>query len=108
MSDQPMCFTCKVCPAGNDYGGTFSAYCAECQPRDPNPVPPGKAACRCAGCGLCFTSDSAFARHQTTDGGTVCHDPAVRGLVLVTRAAEGQERKLWGWPDSGRAGRPRR
>jgi hypothetical protein len=35
MSSQPMCFTCKVRPAGNDSGGPHSAYCAECQPRNP-------------------------------------------------------------------------
>lgn len=37
----------------------------------------------CAGCHETFTSVSAFDRHQTLDdGGSVCYDPATRGLVL--------------------------
>jgi hypothetical protein len=27
------CFACGLAPAGNDYAGTFSAYCSDCQPR---------------------------------------------------------------------------
>ena len=28
------CFSCRVNPAGNDYGGPSSAYCESCQPVD--------------------------------------------------------------------------
>lgn len=105
---EPVCFTCSIGPAGNDYGGPYSAYCAGCQPRDRHPVPPGLSACQCAACGRDFTSTSAFDRHMASTVEVVCLDPASRGLVLTTRRAGGREWKLWGWPDSGRTGRPGR
>lgn len=63
MADQPMCFTCKVRPAGNDYAGPHSAYCAACQPRDARPGLRG-AQCGCAACGRVFATLTDFDRHQ--------------------------------------------
>jgi hypothetical protein len=59
--------------------------------------------CGCGGCGLIFTSLSAFDQHQTTDYGTAapvtCHDPAARGLILN---ADGR----WSWPPPDASSRP--
>lgn len=55
-------------------------------------LPGGGRRSHCAGCHETFTSVSAFDRHQTLDGaGSVCHDPATRGLVR-------RDGGLWAWP----------
>jgi hypothetical protein len=77
---QPVCFTCRAGSAGNGYGGTFSAYCAACQPRDSDPPLTGEA-CLCRGCGRVFTSVSAFDLHRRAgnDGARECLDPGDAG-----------------------------
>jgi hypothetical protein len=67
-------------------------------------IPPGKSAAGCGGCEEVFTCVSAFDRHQTMDpaGGTIHHDPALRGLVVYEREVKGEVWSMWGWPASGK------
>jgi hypothetical protein len=87
------CFTCKTEPAGNDYGGSCSAYCAGCQPQDTRPQLRGSQ-CRCAACGRLFATLTDFDRHQERPEGVFagrCLDPAPLGLA----PAGG----VWGTPE---------
>lgn len=89
-----MCFKCKERPAGNEYGGSYSAYCGECQHRaGAGPQPRGKQ-CGCAACGLLFWTLADFDRHQVRVGGVFtgeCLAPASLGLELAKGA--------WGTPE---------
>jgi hypothetical protein len=58
----PECFKC-YCPAGNEYAGRYSAYCAECQPVEACPAIPGRRACQCPRCGENFPDVAAFDEH---------------------------------------------
>lgn len=56
------------------------------------------SAAECGGCKRRFSSDSAFDKHQTLPppaerefGKVVCHEPAIRGLVL-------NDRGQWAFP----------
>lgn len=123
---QPLCFTCKTRPAGNDYAGPHSAYCAECQSRDTRPQPRGSQ-CGCAACGRIFATLTDFGRHQETyprghplEGVFTgrCFDPESLGLelgplamvwageppVLAPGPADGP--RVWGTP-AGNASRAR-
>jgi len=95
-----LCFTCKTKPAGNDYAGPHSAYCAACQPGDTRPQPRGSQ-CHCAACGATLATLTDFERHQERTEGVFsgrCLDPASLGLELAARA--------WGTPE-GNANRAR-
>ena len=41
----------------------------------------GSRRCHCAGCHLDFSGLTAFDRHQTPNGDTLCQDPTSRGLI---------------------------
>lgn len=71
-------------------------------------IPPGRSAAGCAGCLEVFSSVSAFSKHQTLgDTGSICHNPAERGLVLREVERAGEIWSLWGWPDPEIDGKPR-
>jgi hypothetical protein len=99
MNTQPLCFTCKTLPAGNDYAGPYSAYCPECQPRDARAQPHGSQ-CYCAACGRMLATLTDFDRHQERhprghplEGVFTgrCLDPADLGLELAGG--------IWGTPE---------
>lgn len=93
MSNRLMCFTCKSRPAGNEYGGPFSAYCAECQPRTARPRLRG-AQCGCPSCGHAFATLTDFDAHQVRHDGVftgTCRSPASIGLAEVS--------DVWGTPE---------
>jgi hypothetical protein len=59
------------------------------------PTPAGRSMCHCAACHRNFTSPASFTMHQSVGGGgVICHDPAAKRLVLVSRTEDGAE--LWG------------
>jgi hypothetical protein len=100
------CFACKTGPAGNDYAGPNSAYCAGCQPVDTRQQPRGSQ-CGCAACGRLLATLTDFDRHQEhyprghrLEGVFTgrCHDPVTLGLELVGG--------VWGTPE-GNANRAR-
>jgi hypothetical protein len=89
-----VCSACKTLPAGNDYGGPYSAYCPECQPRDTRPQPRASQ-CGCAPCGRIFATLTDFDRHQERhprghdlEGVFTgrCFGPATLGLELAGEA----------------------
>jgi hypothetical protein len=87
------CFTCRTRPAGNDYGGPHTAFCATCQPRNPHPPLRG-AQCRCAACSETFATLTDFDAHQVRRDGVFtgeCLDPAALGLELAGH--------VWGTPE---------
>jgi hypothetical protein len=94
-----LCFTCKTEPAGNPYGGPYSAYCEGCQPRDTRQQPNASQRA-CGACGAIFATLTDFDGHQVhyprghlLEGvftGTCMH-PLASGLEQV--------RGVWGTPD---------
>ena|SRR6266568_1796483 len=96
-----MCFTCKTMPAGNDYAGPYSAYCAECQVKPEylgrfsapvNIGPRGTRMCQCPVCLELFSGESTFVLHRIESERPPplpgerrlgeCHYPASKGMKL--------------------------
>jgi len=80
------CYGCGLKAAGNDYAGSYSAFCESCQPRDERAE--HGAANACAACGEQFGRLKDFDRHQEyyprghPEFGAftgVCKDPATLG-----------------------------
>lgn len=63
------------------------------------PAPPGSRGCVCAACWHVFSNPGAFDKHQTqSETGTVCHDPADKGMGIVRTTTDGHP--VWGQPVS--------
>ena len=101
----PPCFACRVRAAGNDYAGSYSAFCLSCQPHDQRPVFGG--AWMCPVCAVAFGRLKDHDAHQIVDYGkpraVECIDPAEFGDLtrdengtwqtragLVKRARDGE------------------
>jgi hypothetical protein len=82
-----MCYTCHIRPAGNDYGGSYSAYCAECQPVSQDPKLKG-IQCLCRGCGEVFATLTDFESHRREFS---CLEPRETGMEL--------DNGVWGTPE---------
>jgi hypothetical protein len=102
------CYICRKSEAGNDYAGSYSAYCGECQPRDTRPAQPKGSQCYCSPCERVLATVTDFERHQETypkghplEGVFTgrCFDPATLGLELSGG--------VWGTPE-GNANRTRK
>ena len=63
----PPCFACRVRAAGNDYAGSYSAYCLEHQPHDQRPVLGGAFACPVGTCLEQFGRQTDWVAHQIVD-----------------------------------------
>lgn len=112
----PACYTRREAPAGNDYAGSYSAYCARCQPVDDEcDFGSGLKACHCARCNEAFTAVEAFDLHQrVSDDGVTCLDPQVmtrkdgspmfaRQGQLWARNRPGRKAREWPARTGGRA-----
>jgi hypothetical protein len=76
-----ICYDCGLAAAGNDYAGTFSAYCSDCQPV----IPMRKlnsGSCECASCAVIFGGVTLFDAHRTgTFSRRRCRVPERMGLL---------------------------
>jgi hypothetical protein len=87
-----LCYRCGSAPAGNDYAGKFSAYCAICQPVMSESSPSGQS-CRCNACGVTFGGRTLFDAHRYGSlSRRRCRTPERMGLV---RAPNG----VWRTPE---------
>jgi hypothetical protein len=62
-----LCFTCQANPAGNDYAGSHSAYCADCQPGPGNPLPRGTRVSQCPLCLEVFSGEAGNVRSASCE-----------------------------------------